>query len=215
MALLVAGIVLLHLGRPREPGRPRHEDVSEKADADVSGESPGAESTFGRDEQGATAAAVSYTATAQRWLYWTDEQITEALHEMATDEVAERLAAVMVASIRMARDELSRSTGPVWWLVHPLAWKVQRFSSQQATVEVWTMRLLSAADVAVPQTEWVTVVMDLEWQDGTWRLAAFRDVAGPTPMTGPRDEPWQPEPFDDALDGFTRLDGEPVGSTGS
>lgn len=29
-------------------------------------------------------------------------------------------------------------------------------------------------------------------------------------MTGPWDEPWQPEPFDAALDGFTRLDGEPV-----
>jgi len=158
---------------------------------------------------------VSYTATAQRWLYWTDEQITEVLFEMATDEVAERLAAEMVASIRLARDELSRSSGPVWWLVHPLAWKVQRFSSQQATVEVWTMRLLSAADIAVPQTEWVTIVMDLEWQAGTWRLASFQDVAGPTPMTGPRDEPWQPEPFDDALDGFTRLDGEPVVSTGS
>ncbi len=29
-------------------------------------------------------------------------------------------------------------------------------------------------------------------------------------MIGPGDRPWDAEPFDDALDGFTRLDGEPV-----
>ena len=208
MALLVAGVVLLRLSRSPELGDPRN--GSDEATPGVTEEDPGAEATFSRDEQGAAAAAVSYTATAQRWLYWTDEQITEVWLEMATDEVAERLAAQVVANIRLARDELAKSSGPVWWLVHPLAWEVQRFSPQQATVEVWTMQLLSAADIAVPQTEWVTVVMDLEWQDGTWRLADFREVAGPTPMTGPNDEPWQPEPFDDALEGFTRLDGEPV-----
>ena len=33
---------------------------------------------------------------------------------------------------------------------------------------------------------------------------------GPTPLSGPQDQPWDAVPFDDALDGFTRLDGEPV-----
>jgi hypothetical protein len=34
------------------------------------------------------------------------------------------------------------------------------------------------------------------------------DTVGPTPMSGVRDEPWQPEPFDDALDGFERVGSE-------
>ncbi|MGH9212783.1 MAG: hypothetical protein ACRD2C_19250 [Acidimicrobiales bacterium] len=165
---------------------------------------------FSHDEAGAVAAAVAYAGASQRWLYWTDGQIATAVAEMATPEAAERLTDEIVATVRAARDELAESPGRVWWLVHPLAWRVDRYSPGRATVAVWTMRLLSASDVAVPQTEWLTSTLDLDWVNGDWRLAEVRDTAGPTPMTGPRDEPWQPEPFDEALAGFTRLDGEPV-----
>jgi hypothetical protein len=68
--------------------------------------------------------------------------------------------------------------------------------------------VLSATGVAVPQTEWTTTMLDLEWTDGGWRVAAVHDTRGPTPAVGPNDQPWQPEEFDDGLDGFTRIDGD-------
>jgi hypothetical protein len=137
-----------------------------------------------------------------------DADIVAAVRETATPEAAGRLADEAVTEVVAARRELAESAGRVWWLVHPLAWRVETSAGDAATVAVWTMTLLSASDVALPQTEWVTVTLDLSLRDGAWLVNAVREVPGPTPMTGPRDRPWEPEPFDDALAGFTRLDGE-------
>jgi hypothetical protein len=110
----------------------------------------------------------------------------------------------------MAREQLAQSSGPIWWLVRPLAWRVDDFRDTQARVSVWTVTILSAASVAAPQSEFLTVTLDLSWVDGDWRVDGVRDTPGPTPITGPHDQPWDAEPFDQALDGFTRMDGEPV-----
>ena len=50
---------------------------------------------------------------------------------------------------------------------------------------MWTVTVLSAEDVAAPQSEWITVTIDLAWVDGDWRVDAVRDTPGPTPMSGP------------------------------
>ena len=110
----------------------------------------------------------------------------------------------------MARDQLGASSGRVWWLVRPLAWNVETFDGDQARVAVWVVTILSAAEVAAPQSEFLTVTVDLAWLDGDWRVDGVRDHLGPTPMTGPQDQPWDAVPFDETLAGFTRLDGEPV-----
>jgi hypothetical protein len=75
---------------------------------------------------------------------------------------------------------------------------------------VWTVSVLSAADVALPQADWLTVSVDLVWEAEDWRVDDVRDAPGPTPMLGVRDQPWQPEPFADTLAGFERL-GDEVG----
>ncbi|MDZ7734498.1 MAG: hypothetical protein U5R31_16745 [Acidimicrobiia bacterium] len=109
-----------------------------------------------------------------------------------------------------ATGSASRRAG-VWWLVRPLAWRVETFSPSGATVAVWrAVTVLSAQEVAAPQAEWVTVTIDLAWVEGDWRVDAVRDTAGPTPQTGPNDQPWDAVPFDEALEGFTRIDGEPL-----
>lgn len=157
------------------------------------------------DETGARAAALAYVAAPQTWLYMTDEEVREAVSRLAVPGAVDRLADTLVGEVSSARAELARSTGPVWWIVHPLAWKVDRFTPTEATVSIWTFSFLSAADVAVPQTEWTTTTFDLEWYEGSWRVVSFRDTPGPTPAVGASDQPWEPEPLDDALEGFTRL----------
>lgn len=92
--------------------------------------------------------------------------------------------------------------------MRPLAWRVESFRDTQARVSVWTVTILSAAGVAAPQSEFLTVTLDLAWLDGDWRVDGVRDTPGSTPITGPHDQPWDAEPFDRALDGFTRMDGE-------
>ena len=51
---------------------------------------------------------------------------------------------------------------------------------------------------------------DLSRIDGDWRVDGVRDTPGPTPITGPQDQPWDAEPFADSLEGFTRIDEEPA-----
>lgn len=165
---------------------------------------------FSHDEAGAAAAAVSYATASQRWLYFADDEIRAAVEQIATPGAAPRMADQVVLDVSTAREQLVASSGRVWWLVRPLGWRVDRYTGDAARVSVWTVTILSASEVAAPQAEYLTVALDLAWVDDDWRVDYVRDTPGPTPMTGPRDQPWDAVPFDQALDGFTRMDGEPV-----
>lgn len=217
VTMLVAGGLLTAVGRPDTANesttpetdlaaRPAVPPGSAGPTAEVSGVPVG----FARDEDGVVAAAIAYATAPQRWLYFTDEEITAAVQEIATPVAAPRLADEVVADVGVARERLGASPGRVWWLVRPLAWRVESFNQDEARVAVWTVTVLSAEEVAAPQSEWITVTVDLAWVDGDWRIDAVRDTPGPTPASGQNDQPWDAAPFDDALAGFTRLDGEPA-----
>lgn len=158
-----------------------------------------------RDEEGALSTAIRYAVGPQRWLYLDDEQVATAVEDLATPAAATRLSADVVDQVRAARDGLSASPGRVWWLVQPLAWQVESTDPDEATVAVWTVSVLSAEEVAAPQSEWATVTVELDWIDDRWLVDDVREQRGPTPLPGPRDQPWDAGPFDDALDGFTRV----------
>ena len=217
--VMVTGVVLVRFAqRPTsDPGRSDAPVESGEArptapanDSGPAGEAAGVPVGFGDDEPGAVAAALAYATASQRWLYFTDAEIEAAIAEIATPVAAPRLGEDVVADVTMARDQLTQSQGPVWWLVRPLAWRVEHFSDTEARVSVWTVTILSAAGVAAPQSEFVTVTLDLSRIDGDWRVGGVRDTAGPTPITGPQDQPWDAEPFADSLEGFTRIDEEPA-----
>lgn len=165
---------------------------------------------FSRDEAGAASAAVAYATAPQRWLYFTDDEIRAGVREIATPVAAPRMVDDVVSDVTMAREQLGQSSGRIWWLVRPLAYRVEDQGPAQARVSVWVITILAAEQVAAPQTEFITVTVDLAWVDGDWRVDSIRDTPGPTPVTGPHDQPWDAEPFDRSLDGFTRLDGEVV-----
>lgn len=150
-------------------------------------------------------AALQLVAAPQRWLYLNDDQLASAVRAVSSPRAADRLVADVTADVTPVRDALRQSAGPVWWVVRPLAWRIEALSSDGASVLVWAVSILSAADVAVPQSDWFTIHLDLERVDGQWLLVATSDEPGPTPQLGGRDEAWQPEPFDDALGGFTRV----------
>lgn len=161
---------------------------------------------FSRDVAGARAAAMTFASASQRWLYLEDVEVEASVAAVSTPVAAPALAREVLDEVRVARESLSNSPGRVWWIVRPLAVDVDAYTPDRARVVVWTVTVLSASDVALPQSDWTTVTVDLAWHDGDWRVDAIADVPGPTPMLGPRDQPWQPEPFDDALDGFERVD---------
>jgi hypothetical protein len=213
--MLSAGALLVAIGSPERGGSPEIVAAVPPSTVTDGSAGPGAErfgmaAGFAPGRDGATVAAIRYATASQRWLYLTDQQIADAVRSITTPTKGQRLADQVVADVRAARDRLRVSSGRVWWLVRPLAWHVESFRADEATVSVWTVTVLSAETVAAPQSEWLTVTVDLVWLDGDWRVDGVRDAAGPTPMVGPNDGPWDAVPFDEALDGFTRIDAEPV-----
>lgn len=171
-----------------------------------SGERGGMPAGFSHDEAGARAAAMTYASASQRWLYLDDAGVEAAVAAISTPVAAPRLTREVVDEVRAARESLSQTPGRVWWIVRPLAVDVEAFAPDRARVAVWTVTVLSASDVALPQSDWTTVTLELAWHDDDWRVDEIADAPGPTPMLGPRDQPWQPEPFDDALAGFERVE---------
>lgn len=207
-----AGLLILGLaaGGLLAQSRSRDQGTSMPSTPPGTGTDPGAGLPLAqvRTEPGARATAISFATVSQDWLYLDDEQIDHSVRAIATAAAGPSMSAETVAELRTARDGLAKSTGRVWWLVRPLASRVERFDPATARVVVWTVTILSAADVALPQADWMRVTVDLAWEGDAWRLQAIDDEPGPTPMTGTKDRPWQPEPFDDALGGFERASGE-------
>lgn len=172
-----------------------------------SSERAGMPAGFDRSDEGARAAAIAFATASQRWMYFDDAAVSVAVGSMATVAAAPRLVAEVGDEVRVAREGLTGSTGPVWWIVRPLASRLVSSRSDRARVAVWVVSVLSASDAAMPQSDWRTVTLELAWERGDWRVDGIQDSAGPTPMLGPRDRPWAPEQLDEALEGFERVDG--------
>lgn len=204
---LVVGAVLVRAG---DPGSTEDEAAAtgargvgpdlERNDASDRSATPGASA-----DTDPVDAAISHVTASQEWLYLTDDELDAAIRSVTTLASADRLAAEAVAEVAIARDRLAGSSGRVWWIVHPLAWQVDHQAGDSARVSVWVVTILSAVDVAAPQSEFATVTVDLEFVVGEWLVDDVLETPGPTPMTGPMDLPWDAVPFDDALDGFTRI----------
>ena len=103
-------------------------------------------------EEGARAAAVSMATASQDWLYLGDAEVDAAVRARATDEAGPALAAETVTKLGEARRALGASPGRVWWVVRPLATRVEHFDAARARVVVWTVSVLSATGVAAART---------------------------------------------------------------
>ena len=155
---------------------------------------------------GAVDAAVRYAVAAQDWLYLSDEDVDRAVRSLATTDAAEALSRDAVHRVHTARAALQAASGPVWWLVRPLAIRVDHFDATTARVTIWTVTVLAAPGVALPQADWSRLAMQLVWADAAWRINNVDQTVGPTPATGSADQSWQAEPFDNALQGFRRVE---------
>jgi hypothetical protein len=208
VAAFVLGVAAAGLGRQPSPADRPPSHAAPDADTQGTDGSGGTASEVERSEASARAAAIAFATASQDWLYLSDEEVDRSVRAIATPEAGPSLSQETVSELRTARDALRKSPGRVWWVVRPLASRVERFEAASARVAVWIVTILSAADVALPQAEWLRVAVDLVWADGAWRVQAVGETPGPTPMTGTKDRPWQPEPLDGALAGFERVGSE-------
>jgi hypothetical protein len=147
---------------------------------------------------------VSYATAAQSWLYLSDEDVAAAAEVVVAPEARERLTARMVEDLRVLRGQLRDASGTVWYVVTPLATRLESYDETRAVVRVWVVRVLAAEGVAVPQSSWRTVTFDLRW-DGDWRVTEVSEEDGPSPQLEAGVQPWSAAYLDETLAGFVRV----------
>lgn len=193
-------------------GTPRTQEASTTPAVDHAGPGPireahGAPAGFAPTRQGASAAAIAYTATlSQRLLYLEPPAAEAAVRGIAARASADTLVADAAAGLRAARDPLAHGAGPTWWAVRPLALKIDAYSLQRARLSVWLVRVLSRQGVVVPQSSWVTETVELVWEDDDWRLWSDTSTPGPTPVLDGSDMPATAAQLDAVLTGFELVD---------
>lgn len=215
LVALIAGAALRgSTSRPPPSGAPRPVAVPIGSASEGSPEGPGPRETvdgvgvgagFARSEAGAVAAAVSYAAAPQSWLYLSDEQVTASAQAVTLPSARDELVPRLVEDARLLRDELRKASGTVWFVVAPLATRVETYGETGATVRVWVVRVLSADGVAVPQSGWQTLTFALEWAEGDWRIAEVDETDGPTPQLEAGLRPWAADYLEAELTGFRRV----------
>ncbi|MGH9213034.1 MAG: hypothetical protein ACRD2C_20540 [Acidimicrobiales bacterium] len=159
---------------------------------------------FEQSEAGATAAAVSYAAAAQSWLYLTDQDLQPAVEAVIAPTEHDRLVDRVVEDVQLLQDQLREASGTVWYVVAPLATSLDSYTETRAVVRVWVARVLSADGVAVPQVGWETLTLDLVW-DGDWRVADITKTDGPVAQLESGQQPWLSAALDESLAGFVRV----------
>jgi hypothetical protein len=162
---------------------------------------------FERSRTGAQEAAVAYTTTlAQRLLYLDPPQAEAAVRAVAAAAASDALASKTASDLASVRDPLARGTGTTWWVVQPLAVKVEAYARDRARISVWLVRVLSRTGVVVPQSSWITESVDLVWERGDWRLWSSTTKPGPSPVLDGSDMPASSVALDTDLTGFELLD---------
>jgi hypothetical protein len=162
---------------------------------------------FAHSRDGALAAARTFTATvSQRALFFTPTQAETALQLIAADGAERSLIADAVAQLDAARTPLAAGTGTTWWVVRPLAARVDAYIPERARVAVWQVRVLSRQGVVVPQSSWITETVEVVWEHGDWRLWSSTTRPGPTPVLDGSDLPATAAGLDDSLRGFIPVD---------
>jgi hypothetical protein len=164
---------------------------------------------FRHDEAGAVAAALSYATAPQSWLYLSDEAVADSVAAIVAPDAREEIVGDVVEEVGLLRDGLAGSSGTVWYVVSPLASRVESYDDDRAVVRVWTVRVLSADGVAVPQSGWQTLTFHLVWLDDDWKIAAMEETDGPTPQLEVGLQPWAADYLDERLAGFSRVGATP------
>lgn len=220
VAILVGVVVGAVLRGEAEPStttatpRPRAshavDESTDTGDRPTSGSGPdspasGVGAGLEHSEAGAIAAAVSYATASQSWMYLSDEDAAAAVEAVVVPGVGDGLVERVVDGVRLLRDELQEASGTVWFVVAPLATRLDAFSSSHAVVRVWVVQVLAAEGIAVPQSGWQTLTLDLQWHGGDWRVADVAEAEGPTPQLEAGLRPWAADLLEETLSGFVRV----------
>ena len=162
---------------------------------------------FSHDRAGALAAATSIVRDGQRIYDLAPEPREAALRTLAAAASADGYVAAQARQLAEFDGIARRGQGPLTWHVAVLATRLDAYTAARARVSIWRIGILSIAGLTAPLAEYTTVIYELVWERGDWRIWSETQTPGPTPMGHPEETPSSPADWDAALEGFTRYPG--------
>jgi hypothetical protein len=151
---------------------------------------------YPQSANGAVAAAVNYELARSSAAYLTDAATRHAVLRaiMTANAVGQETSAEDAATAQFASSIglSSSSAADLVARAASLGTRVDSYSAQVATVQVWTCGLvgISSANAPLPVTaSWVTYTLTLQWEGGDWKLSAVTSTPGPTPLQSDANTP--------------------------
>lgn len=138
---------------------------------------------YGRDERGARAAAVSSTMLYGDPRFFTDEDwrhrmlaataASSVLHSVTSD--TDSTARLVMENRGVGSDGTTADGSKLITRTAPLATRSISYSDQAASIELWTASVGGLAgkdETQRPQVGFLRMIVDLVWEDGTWKTTA-------------------------------------------
>lgn len=167
----------------------------------------GVPSGFSHDEDGAQAAAVTFSSLAGSLVNANPASVDSIVSAISTKASAAQRVAATVAALDALRSRLAGGTGPIVLVQAPVLIRTDDYSDAKASITMWTTTVVARRGVADPQSTWSTITLELLWERGDWRLDQETTLSGPTPDQSTDAAPPSFDAFEAALHGS-----RPVGS---
>ncbi|WP_200309245.1 hypothetical protein [Streptomyces adelaidensis] len=176
-------------------------DKAETTPTAASGERPvdtktgGIPSGFAHDEQGAESAAANYAVVLVSADILKPVRRSEIVQQVFVADKAADLEDSLnkaydrdfLANVGLDENGNAPSGSTYVSRTMPVGTKATSYSDSTTTVEVWCTGVYGTAseDTTNPVTsDWFTMILQLRWADGDWKVDSFAQKEGPAPVNG-------------------------------
>ena len=111
-------------------------------------------------------------------------RVHRIVDRIASTQARAGLISAYEQAAAQARERLGLGTVPAPVVIlraAPVGYRVESYSQGSAAISIWRVGIVGSGATVDPQQSWATERVNLVWQHGAWRVAAFSSTPGPTP----------------------------------
>lgn len=139
---------------------------------------------FDHSEAGAVAAATNLILTLEQAGTADRSQAIRAYEILAAEGSTESLGSDMATTWDALHGSIT-ANGParssLFLRTVPVGHELTRYSTDRATVEIWTLTVVAAAGMLEPLATWETATVEVVWEQEDWKVWSALSNGGPTP----------------------------------
>lgn len=182
-ALALVGLGVAIGSRIATPARTATTDTVTVASPSATPTTP-AEPAAGPTRLSAVSAAATYVSELDGATLLDRARVHRIVERIASTQARSGLMAAYEQAAAQARERLGLGTVPAPVVIlraAPVGYRVERYGQGSAAISIWRVGIVGSGATVDPQQSWATERVNLVWQHGAWRVAAFSSTPGPTP----------------------------------